>query len=125
MQALYTGNLGLANEKELQMLCTEVSSALALGETRIRVYGLQPRWKKYMKQISGRRTEAKFDEVVQRLTLLTQQVWALQEGPNASSTSRCAPFFTLLQIQRLLCSQRPHTSAVSVAALYCDAEQDA
>ena len=91
MQALYSGNLGLANEKELQMLCTEVSSALALGETRIRVYGLQPRWKKYMKQLGGRRTEAKFDEVVQRLTLLTQQAWALQEGPNASSTSRCAP----------------------------------
>lgn len=71
------------------MLCTEVTSALALGETRIRVYGLQPRWKKYMKQLSGRRTERKFDEVVQQLAQLTQQAWALQEGPNANSNSRC------------------------------------
>ena len=89
MQALYTGNLGFANEKELQMLCTEVSSALALGETRIRVYGFQPRWKKSMKQLSGRQTERKFDEVVQQLARLTQQAWILQEGPNASSNSRC------------------------------------
>lgn len=91
LQALYTGNLGLANEKELQMLCTEVSSVLALGETRIRVYGLQPRWKKYMKQLSGRRTESKFDEVVQQLTQLTQKAWTLQEGPNANSNPRCVP----------------------------------
>lgn len=34
VQALYSG---LADEKELQMLCADVSSALVLGEARIKV----------------------------------------------------------------------------------------
>jgi len=37
MQALYSGNLGLENEQELRMLCSEVASALALGLARIMV----------------------------------------------------------------------------------------
>jgi hypothetical protein len=54
------------------------------------VYGCQPKWKKLMKQLAGRRTEEKFDEVVQVLTELTTQVWELQEeGGQGSSTSRC------------------------------------
>ena len=36
-QALYSGNLGLENEQELRMLCSEIASALALGQARIRV----------------------------------------------------------------------------------------
>ncbi|BDA45524.1 probable serine/threonine-protein kinase CTR1 at C-terminar half [Coccomyxa sp. Obi] len=108
-QALYTGNLGLANEKELQMLCTEVSSALALGETRIRVYGLQPRWKKYLKQLGGRRTERKFDEVVQQLAQLTQRAWTLQEGPNANSNSR----FDLARVSRTPRSRRTFSGSFS------------
>ena len=37
LQALYSGNLGDENEQELRMLCSEVSSALALGSARIKV----------------------------------------------------------------------------------------
>ena len=36
-QALYSGNLGAENEQELRMLCSEIASALALGQARIRV----------------------------------------------------------------------------------------
>ena len=54
------------------------------------VYGCQPKWKKLVKQLAGRRTEEKFDEVVQQLTSLTAQVWELQEGSQGGSTSRCA-----------------------------------
>ena len=52
------------------------------------VYGCQPQWKKLMKQLVGRHTEDKFDEVVQQLTALTAQVWELQEGSQGGSTSR-------------------------------------
>ena len=37
-QALYSGNLGAADVKDLQMLCSDVSSVLALGDARIRVH---------------------------------------------------------------------------------------
>ena len=37
VQALYSGNLGAENEQELRMLCSEIASALALGQARIRV----------------------------------------------------------------------------------------
>ena len=36
-QALYSGNLGAETEQELRMLCSEIASALALGQARIRV----------------------------------------------------------------------------------------
>ena len=36
-QALFSGSLGEDNEQELRMLCSEVSSALALGSARIKV----------------------------------------------------------------------------------------
>lgn len=36
-QVLYSGNLGDENEQQLRMLCSEVSSALALGSARIKV----------------------------------------------------------------------------------------
>lgn len=54
------------------------------------VYGCQPQWRKLLKQLAGRRTEEKFDEVVRQLTALTAQVWELQEGSQGGSTSRCA-----------------------------------
>jgi hypothetical protein len=37
MQALFSGNLGVDNEQELRVLCSEVQAALALGSARIRV----------------------------------------------------------------------------------------
>ena len=57
------------------------------------VYGCQPTWKKWVKRLAGRGTEEKFDEVVQQLTQLTQQIWALQEGSNQGAmTSRCEAY---------------------------------
>ena len=63
----------------------------AVAGRRTQVYGCQPKWKKLMKQLAGRRTEEKFDEVVQQLTELTAQVWELQEGGPGGSSARGAP----------------------------------
>lgn len=41
-QALYSDNLGQANVMDLQMLCSDVSSVLALGDARIRVHHRRP-----------------------------------------------------------------------------------
>ena len=52
------------------------------------VYGCQPTWKKWVKRLAGRGTEEKFDEVVQQLGQITQQIWALQEtGDSQGRTS--------------------------------------
>lgn len=62
------------------------------------VYGCQPTWKKYLKQLAGRHTGDKFDEVMQQLTQLTQQVWALQEGSGEGrSSNRCLLFFPVFR----------------------------
>jgi len=83
------------------LICKEVfTSRLALWEwsqgasgdctsASMQVYGYTPRWMKFAKQLTGRQPEAKFDEVVEQLSALTQQIWALQEGPGARESSRC------------------------------------
>jgi len=51
------------------------------------VYGNQPRWKKYAKRLMQRSPDARFEEVVEKLTELTQQAWSLQSPSNAGSAS--------------------------------------
>ena len=53
------------------------------------VYGMQPRWKKYLKLPRHAATEAKFNEIIKALEALAEVAWKLQEGPNPST--RCAP----------------------------------
>jgi hypothetical protein len=111
LQALYTG---LTRESELQLLGTDVASTIALGEARMKVYGMQPRWKKYLKKVTGRHTEEKFDEVTLRLAELTQQIWELQESPDARPSSRCGqPLWMFLQA-----AQEPWTRAMSEACMH-------
>ena len=56
------------------------------------MYGTQPRWKKYAKRLLQRSPDARFDEVEEKLTELTQQAWALQRSANAElASSRCSP----------------------------------
>ena len=55
----------------------------------MQVYGMQPRWKKYAKRALQRSPDAKFEEVVEKLTELTQQAWSLQTNIDTAS-SRCA-----------------------------------
>ncbi len=51
------------------------------------MYGRQPRWKKYAKRMMQRSPDARFEEVVDRLTELTQQAWALQSSRDPSTAS--------------------------------------
>ena len=64
----------------------------------MQVYGRQPRWKKYAKRMLQRSPDARFDEVVEKLTELTQQAWALQSSRDPTASSRCTPRLSILHV---------------------------
>lgn len=59
------------------------------------VYGMQPRWKKYLKVPRQAATEAKFNEILASLEALAEVAWKLQEGPHPST--RCARCLVVLR----------------------------
>ncbi|KAK9845513.1 hypothetical protein WJX81_008391 [Elliptochloris bilobata] len=83
-QVLYSGNLDASKEQHLQRLCADVAAAVDLANARVKVYGMQPRWKKYLKLPRQAATEAKFNEIIAALEALAEVAWRLQEGPNPS-----------------------------------------
>ncbi len=71
--------------------CCRMEEDLKWQES-LQVYGSQPRWKKYAKRALQRSPDARFDEVVEKLTELTQQAWTLQTNTNtAASRCNCSP----------------------------------
>ncbi len=90
-------NLSVATFHHLCALQTRAEDKISTDFAQ--VYGKQPRWKKYAKRLMQRSPDARFEEVVEKLTELTQQAWSLQTpGDAGSASSRYGPTSKALQL---------------------------